>query len=996
MKTIFKSAAATLALVVAGPQTAALANTNTADLTLTGAFDDLIATAKNQMMGDPQAALETASKAETLVSSLDGFPNREEALATVSWLKSEALLRTGDSAKAQEVVAKALGLAEAFGEESKLYGDILLARGRISKRNVDVQTAVESYTKAHDVFANLDENRGEAMSLYSMATIYREAENYEKALDYFQRANDEYQEDLSLSLSTFNSKGLLLQRLGKYDEARAQYERSLDLAEKMDSPILKARILTNLGELEVEAGNPDVGDQHADEAMRLLREAGDENWIRFAYGIKANAAFERGNMDEAQALIETAFDGVDIEHTNMSYMDMHQIAHDIYATRGDFGQSLEHFTSFKRLSDDAKKAASNANIALLGAKFHFAEQQVDIERLKTEKIQQDMMLSEAKHRDAIQMAVMTFGGLVVLFFFTAAVSFRNHRNRVAKVNDQLETTVDQLNEEIDRRKEVEEDLIVAKNKADEANRAKSTFLATMSHELRTPMNGILGFSNVLLQSELDEEQRDHLQIIESSGQSLLTLINDILDISQIEAGKFKLRPQPFDLPSMVDRAVKLLRAKAQEKRLDLAVHIDPELPRHVNGDGDRIRQILINLVGNAVKFTETGSVAVMVTKGTGENGVRIGVADTGIGIPADAVGELFQRFNQVDGSSTRNFGGTGLGLAISRELVEAMGGDIGVNSVFGEGSEFWIDVPMEPVEEDNVVHHANRRRFAEPVSVLVVDEVRINREVYAQMLPGMNVTPILAENADAALSALVERKANGETTDAIIVSERLSTATPEDFVRRVRQNALAPTARMILSTPVRVDEEELHSKGFDGVVDQPITESAVFAQLPQVLDGSEGAPADKPKGRVISLARPRFAGQVLVADDNEANRRLVGTLLQSMGVEVVIAENGAEAVELAAEKTFQMILMDLNMPVMNGQEAARRIRRAGGANEETPIVAFTADSFVSEDDERLAGMAGVLAKPIDVNQLTAFVRANVERRRTDAGLPGSERRHSQD
>ena len=510
------------------------------------------------------------------------------------------------------------------------------------------------------------------------------------------------------------------------------------------------------------------------------------------------------------------------------------------------------------------------------------------------------------------------------------------------------------------------------------------------------MNGILGFSNVLLQSELDEEQRDHLQIIESSGQSLLTLINDILDISQIEAGKFKLRPQPFDLPSMVDRAVKLLRAKAQEKRLDLAVHIDPELPRHVNGDGDRVRQILINLVGNAVKFTETGSVAVMVTKGTGENGVRIGVADTGIGIPADAVGDLFQRFNQVDGSSTRNFGGTGLGLAISRELVEAMGGDIGVNSVFGEGSEFWIDVPMEPVEENNVVHPTNRRRFAEPVSVLVVDEVQINREVYAQMLPGMNVTPILAENADAALSALIERKANGEMTDAIIVSERLSTATPEDFVRRVRQNALAPTARMILSTPVRVDEEELHSKGFDGVVDQPITESAVFAQLPQVLDGTEDAPADKPKGRVISLARPRFAGQVLVVDDNEANRRLVGTLLQSMGVEVVIAENGAEAVELAAEKTFQMILMDLNMPVMNGQEAARRIRRAGGANEETPIVAFTAESFVSEDDERLVGMAGVLAKPIDVNQLTAFVRANVERRRTDAGPPGSERRHSQD
>jgi CheY-like chemotaxis protein len=347
------------------------------------------------------------------------------------------------------------------------------------------------------------------------------------------------------------------------------------------------------------------------------------------------------------------------------------------------------------------------------------------------------------------------------------------------------------------------------------------------------MNGILGFADVLHAEDLTADQLRYVDIIESSGNDLLTLINDILNLSQIEAGKLSVQSKLFNLRDTVIDATTLLQTKAKEKNLHLATHIDPKLPTNVTGDPDRVRQVLINLVGNAVKFTETGSVAVIVVPGK-DGGINFSVVDTGCGIAEDKLDVLFDRFSQVDNSSTREFEGSGLGLAICSELVQLMDGEIGVKSQPGVGSEFWMTLPLSSAEELDVTAESMENRLAMTARVLVVDNVSVNQQIYRLIMPAMNAETIIVEDADAALAAVDQSQQNNAPFDLVIVSDAFTADPSLDLPKTIRER-MAGGVKLVLSSPRTYDPSALAKMGFDARIEQPISARTIFSRFAALL-----------------------------------------------------------------------------------------------------------------------------------------------------------------
>ncbi len=977
---------------------AAVSNTTASERKIDDAFEALVAEAKASMMSDPGEAAARAGQAEALARDVSG--DAGEKLATALWLKGEALLRAGKPKSAAAPVEEALAILGAAADGEALYANLLLARGRIASRNSDVATAVKSFFAAHDQFAQLGDARKESMTLQAIGSIYRDAESHEKAIEYYERAMEVYPGDNIVDLSSYNNRANILRDMRRFDEARGLFKNALDMAEKIDSDVLAGRILTNVAELESSAGEFRSAERYAETALARLQNEGGADWARFAVGAKARARFKQGDMEGAEALIDQAFADIDIDATNASFTPLHETAYEIHLMRGDAAKALAHHQSMKRLSDEAKKVASSANLALTAARFDLAEQRLNVERLRNERLEKNLELEDARRRVEAQRAALAFAGVVVLFAFTIAVAFRNNRNRIASVNERLEKTVRDLNDEIARRVATEKELVAAKDEAERAARIKSTFLATMSHELRTPLNGILGFTKILLNGALDDEQREQIEIIDQSGESLLTLINDILDVSAIEAGKLTLQPTSINLRATVTDAVSLLKAKAEEDGLTLGVHIDPDLPQNVIADGARLRQVLINLVGNAIKFTDAGGVAVMVDRDPATQDVRIAVADSGIGIASDKLALLFERFSQVDGSPNRRHGGSGLGLAICKEIVEAMDGGISVTSEMGVGSEFVVTAPFAADEEVVPLPVDRSRRFDRPTRVMIVDAADINQRVLGRILASMNAEAVPAASGERAIAKLAEMREQGLVADAVIVSNALTDIEPAELLRRLKRNGLARDAASVLVSAQKLSAEALGDMGYSARIDTPVTEKTVYAGVTgaQAQTGRPARAAAIASGKrpplrrdiasagasnVVSLIPGQTAGRVLVVDDNDTNRKLVAAALKTLNVAVDLAENGAEATEACGRKRYAAILMDVQMPVMNGLDATRAIRSACPNNSRTKIIALTAsDTADDARDIRDAGMDDVMTKPVNVARLRALIEECV---RADSG-----------
>jgi len=785
-------------------------------------FEVSVAAAKTAMMADPQAALTRSLEALAIARREPG--DHVVHVATAQWLEGEALWRLNRLPEAQQVVAQGLTAVAARAPSSKLHGDLVMAQAEVRASQGGVQQALQGFHEAYRIFGLAKEPRSQAKALMAIGSIYQDAGDAPKVLEYYAQAADLYPADLALLITADNNIARALTDQKKYPEAVAAFERARLIARKMESPQLEAQVLSNLAAAEVAWGRLDAAQRHLDEDLHLARtyaEARDEQPA--IWGVAAQLQLQRHNPKAAAAMLARTFAGVDLATSPAPFREFHETAWRTYSQLGDEHLALAHLAAFKRLDDEARALAASTTAALMSAQFDFANQKTRIAQLKAGQLQSRNLIT----------TVLLIGSTLIAGLL--AVSFlwiRRSRNAVRAANGKLSE---------------------ANFALEKALKARTEFLATTSHEIRTPLNGILGMTQVLLGGrQLDPETREQIALVHGAGETMRALVDDILDIAKMETDGVQLARVELDLPLLCRETTRLWTERARVKNIALNLQA-AGAPARIVADGGRLRQILFNLMSNALKFTEAGSVTLRVTVEPsldieGAEDLVMAMTDTGIGIPQAKLEEVFETFRQVDTSTTRTYEGTGLGLAICRRLAQAMGGDIHLASVLGEGTTVTVRLPLErgvEIEADEIIVAP---RALSASRTLVCDANPLSQAVIKAAL-----TPhVRALEAAPTVEQAIEVAGSGRF-DLIVVDAVALGQERQARLATLRDLAAAVTPAVVCVMIADIGEDEagrLLGAGAAQIIRKPIAAAA----LPAELQAGFVARDEAGVGQVISAA----------------------------------------------------------------------------------------------------------------------------------------------
>ncbi|MEG3147634.1 ATP-binding protein [Sphingomonas sp. RT2P30] len=771
-------------------------------------FKAMIDDAKAAMLVDPHQTIAKAQAARVVAERLPAA-QRAAAIATTQWLQGEAYLRLDDKIHAGPLIQQALAAVAGARSPTKLNGDILLSLGGYHTAITDVAAALDDYQRAHNIFRDIGETRSRAVALLYIALLYQEAKDWTNALKYYDQVRDVYHGEPQLLQQIYNNRGNALKEIGRYAEAEAQFREALALARTMKNPVLIARVLSNIARSQIKSGHLDAAEQTIAQGFAVGRGGGEAAAATEQFwGIAAQAAFQRGDLQKARTLIERSFAHSD--DSSLSTREGHETAYAIYRKLGDEKKALIHLEAFKKFDDKTSELAASANTALAASRFDFANQE-----LKITKLQRDEERRKAEfERTRAQTQLFIFVGLgvvtvvIVTMLGFGLVTIRRSRNEVRAANVDLATTNSALGK---------------------ALAAKTEFLATTSHEIRTPLNGILGMTQVMLADRaLGETIRDRIGVVHSAGVTMRALVDDILDVAKMETGNLTLEEAPFDLRATLTDLSRMWQEQAQAKglvfELDLAA-----CPQWIAGDSARLRQVAFNLLSNALKFTDSGSVTLRAGEAVGPAGplLTIAVGDTGIGISPDKHELIFESFRQADGGTTRKFGGTGLGLSICRNLARAMKGEVTVDSAEGQGATFTLTLPLMRV--DAPVGEVVATESGDG-ALLIVDRNPISRAMLRAILAPRAGNVLFAGSLDEAS----ERVAAGGI--AFVLVDDATAKTAEDLAAalgalvRAAENAGAGMA-ILWAGLDDAQRAALAAAGMARVIAKPIAGPALAAAL---------------------------------------------------------------------------------------------------------------------------------------------------------------------